>query len=194
MSVDAPTPFKISVSQDSLDTLKRRLETTALPPPSLASNDPWEYGVPTTDISRILEYWKATYDWKAHETVLNEELPQFTLPVAVQDHGVLQAHFVHYKAKQVPKGKAIPLLFIHGWPGSFLEVKKVLPLLTQPENDDDPVFDVVAPSLPGFGFSSAPAKAGFAIDQYAEVRRSAIGREVAKVNLIVRYLNSSPTI
>lgn len=170
MSTETPTPFNIAVPQDALDTVKQRLDTATLPPPSPSSDDPWQYGVPTTDITRILEYWKTTYNWKVHEAALNEELPQFTLPVAVQDHGIFQAHFVHQKAKRVPVGKAIPLLFVHGWPGSFLEVRKILPLLTTPENDDDPVFDVVAPSLPGFGFSSAPEKAGFAIDQYAEVR------------------------
>ena len=170
MSAHAPVPFKIAVPQDALAAVKQKLAVTRLPPVSPSSDDPWQYGVPNTEITHLLEYWKTTYNWENHEAALNEELPQFTLPIAVQGHGIFQAHFVHQKATRISQGKAIPLLFVHGWPGSFLEVRKILPLLTNYESDEDPVFNVVAPSLPGFGFSSAPEKPGFAIDQYAEVR------------------------
>jgi pimeloyl-ACP methyl ester carboxylesterase len=169
MSLVSPLVFKISVPQDALDNVKQKLALTALPPPAPPSEDSWKYGVPLEDITRILEYWKTQYDWRKHEASLNAELPQFTLPIDVKDHGTFQAHFVHQKAQREAKGKPIPLLFLHGWPGHFAEVRKILPLLTNPESDDDPVFDVVAPSLPGFGFTSAPTKAGFAHAQYAEV-------------------------
>lgn len=162
-----PTPFVIDVPQGALDALKQRLASTTLPPPPPPTDDPWHYGVPNADIKRILAHWKTAYDWRAAEASLNKDLPQFTLPVAVQDHGILTAHFVHRKAT---RHDAIPLLFLHGWPGHFAEVRKVLPLLTNPEGEDDPAFHVVAPSLPGFGFSSAPEKSGFALSQYAEVR------------------------
>lgn len=173
MSATTPTPFKIAVPQEALDAVRVKLDVTSLPPPAPSSGDPWQYGSPLDHIERFTEYWKRSYEWKKHEAELNEELPQFTLPISVKDHGTLQAHFVHQKSQRSTAGKIIPLLFVHGWPGSFIEVRKILPLLTNPEGDDDPVFDVVAPSLPGFGFSSAPEKAGFAMDQYAEVRPNA---------------------
>lgn len=166
MSAANPTPFTISIPQDALDAVKEKLERATLPPPPPQSDDPWKYGAPNADIERIVEYWKTTYDWRKQEAELNADLPQFTLPVAVKDHGEFQAHYVHRRA--VRGGKAIPLLFVHGWPGHFAEVRKILPLLTNPESEDDPAFDVVAPSLPGFGFTSAPEKSGFAINQYAE--------------------------
>ena len=166
-SAAAPEPFQIAVPQDALDAVKRKLDATTLPPPAPASADAWDYGVPLADMQRLLAYWQTTYDWKKHEAALNAELPQFKLAVPVAGRDSFQAHFVHGRAK---RAKAIPLLFVHGWPGSFIEVRKILPLLTNPESEDDPAFDVVAPSLPGFGFTCAPEKTGFAIDQYAEVR------------------------
>ena len=169
MSTSTPQPFQISVPQDSIDIVKRKLDATTLPPPAPASDDSWAYGAPLEDITRLLEYWKTAYDWKKHEAALNAELPQFKLDIPVHGHGILRAHFVHQQAKRIVKRRAVPLLFVHGWPGSFIEVRKILPLLTSPAGDDDLVFDVVAPSLPGFGFTNRPERAGFAMDQYAEV-------------------------
>ena len=156
--------------QDALDLLQKKLDITSLPPPAPESEDAWKYGVPHADMTRLIEYWKTKYEWRKHEAELNEDLPQFTLPVEVKDHGTFQAHFVWQKAQRAGKDKTIPLLFLHGWPGHFAEVRKILGPLTNPEGEDDPVFDVVAPSLPGFGFTSTPTKEGFAHDQYAEVR------------------------
>lgn len=169
MSNAVPTPFQIAIPQDALDAVQQKLAHATLPPPPPESDDPWQYGVPNAALEPILAHWKSGFDWRKEEAALNAELPQFTLLVAVQNHGVLEAHFVHQRAKR--EGKAIPLLFVHGWPGHFAEVRKILPLLTNPENDEDPAFDVVSPSLPGFGFSSTPEKTGFAISQYAEARR-----------------------
>jgi pimeloyl-ACP methyl ester carboxylesterase len=174
MSGSSPRPFKIAIPQEALDSLQKRLALTTLPPPELQCDDPWAYGAPSREIARFLNYWQTNYDWRKHESAINEELPQFTLPIPVDGHGTLQAHFVHKKATlRLTKEKPVPLLFLHGWPGNFAEIRKVLPLLTNPKSDDDLVFDVVAPSLPGFGFSEAPKKAGFAHAQYAEVRRFA---------------------
>nr|VWO97451.1 BTP domain-containing protein [Ganoderma boninense] len=89
----------------------------------------------------------------------------FTRDIDVDGFGTLNVHYVHQTSEV--KG-AIPLLFVHGWPGHFLEVKKVLPLLTA-GGDDQPSFHVVTPSLPGFGFSEAPHKPGFKGPQYAEL-------------------------
>lgn len=159
-------PFKINVPESALDALKAKLAATTFPPPQPACDDPWEYGVPLADMKRLVEHWRTGYDWRGAEAALNAELPQFILPISVKDHGTLSAHFVHKRATR--KG-TVPLLFLHGWPGHFGEVRKILPLLTNPEDGNDPAFDVVAPSLPGFGFTSTPEKAGFSVSQYAEV-------------------------
>ncbi|KAI0671039.1 alpha/beta-hydrolase [Trametes maxima] len=89
----------------------------------------------------------------------------FTRDIAVEGHGPLNIHYVHQKSEVA---NAIPLLFVHGWPGHFLEVRKLLPLL-KAGGKEFPSFHVVAVSLPGFGFSEAPKKPGFAGRQYAEV-------------------------
>ncbi|EEB98496.1 hypothetical protein MPER_01980, partial [Moniliophthora perniciosa FA553] len=107
--------------------------------------------------------WKDSYDWKKHEKLLNDELPQFTRDINVDGFGTLNIHYVHKKS-QVTEN-AIPLLFVHGWPGSFIEIRKILPLLVQ----GTPNFHVVAVGLPGFGFSEGAKKKGFSIGQYAEV-------------------------
>lgn len=96
---------------------------------------------------------------------MNSELPQYTRDIDVDGFGTLNIHYVH---KRSDEKNAIPLLFVHGWPGSFIEIRKILPLLVE-ASPDYPSFHVVALSLPGFGFSAAPTKKGFGSPQYAEV-------------------------
>ncbi|KAI9435081.1 Alpha/Beta hydrolase protein [Lactarius indigo] len=131
-------PFKIAVSDDALALLKRKLDDTRLPDEVNAAE--WTHGAPLADIKRLVNRWKDGYDWRAHERKLNT-LPMFTRTIAVDGFGGLNVHYIHQKSAS--KG-AIPLLFLHGWPGSFLEVTKVLPLLTA-VSDDHPSFHVVAP-------------------------------------------------
>ncbi|KAJ7430583.1 Alpha/Beta hydrolase protein [Mycena galericulata] len=157
------TPFKISITDEKISLLRKKLELTTFP--DELDNSGWTYGVPLADVRRFVERWKSGYDWREHESKLNSELPQFTRDIEVEGHGMLNIHYIHKKSDTVG---AIPLLFIHGWPGSFLEARKILPLLTTPLKDA-PAFHVVAPSLPGFGFSQAPATKGFALEQYADV-------------------------
>ena len=99
------------------------------------------------------------------EAELNE-LPQFVTPVQIDGFGSLDIHFVHH---QSPIKSAIPLLFVHGWPGSFIEVSKLLPLLTAGDGVNNPAYTIVAPSLPNFGFSEGVKKKGFDLAKYAEV-------------------------
>jgi pimeloyl-ACP methyl ester carboxylesterase len=155
-------PFKIAVPDSAIKRLKDKLELTTWPDEVSFSND-WNYGAPLADIKRLAKKWQTDFDWRAHERKLNE-LPQFITTIPVDGFGDLQVHFLHQKS---PNPNSIPLLFCHGWPGSFLEVVKLLPLLTNP-SESGPTFHVVAPSLPNFGFSSAPTKPGFSIAQYAE--------------------------
>ncbi|KAF4613762.1 hypothetical protein D9613_007593 [Agrocybe pediades] len=156
-------PFKIDVPQESIDLLQQKLALTTFPD-ELEDAD-WDYGTPLADVKRLISRWGNGYDWRKHEAALNEEFPQFTRDIEVEEHGTLNMHYVHKKSHVVD---AIPLLFVHGWPGSFLEVRKILPLLIQ-GSPEHPAFHVVALSLPGFGFSEAPKKKGFRIEQYAEV-------------------------
>jgi pimeloyl-ACP methyl ester carboxylesterase len=157
-------PFNINVPDSAIKRLKDKLGLTTWPDEVDFSND-WNYGAPLADIKRLATRWQDGFDWRAHERKLNG-LPQFTTTINVDGFGDLQIHFVHEKSA---KPASIPLLFCHGWPGSFLEVIKILPLLTNPTDSSQPAFDVVAPSLPNFGFSSAVNKPGFTIQHYAEV-------------------------
>ncbi|KIK65183.1 hypothetical protein GYMLUDRAFT_39565 [Collybiopsis luxurians FD-317 M1] len=157
-------PFKIAVPDKQLDILHQKLELTTFP--DEIESPEWNYGVPLADVKRLVARWQDGYDWRKAEAALNVELPQFTKDVDVTGFGTLNVHYVHAKSEVA---NAIPLLFIHGWPGSFIEVRKILPLLIKPTSSEHPSFHVVAPSLPGFGFSEAPSKSGFGVVKHAEL-------------------------
>lgn len=157
------TPYKISVPDSSLSKLKSKLSDSTFPA-DVDFSDSWDYGTPLSDVKRLTTYWRDHFDWRAQEKLLNEKLPQFTTTVEIDDFGPLNIHFVHQKGKGQ---KNIPLLFCHGWPGSFIEAMKILPLLTQ-GNKEGVSFDVVAPSLPNFAFSEGVKKKDFGMPQYAE--------------------------
>ncbi|KIM43414.1 hypothetical protein M413DRAFT_404228 [Hebeloma cylindrosporum] len=156
-------PFKIAVPDASLELLQKKLLLATFP--DELDEAGWEYGVPLADVRRLVARWKEGYDWRKHEAELNSELPQFTRDIEVDGFGTLNIHYVHKKSTVVG---AVPLLFVHGWPGSFIEVRKILPLLVD-ASSEHPSFHVVAFSLPGYGFSEAPKKKGFNIEQFAEV-------------------------
>ncbi|KAG6830680.1 hypothetical protein H0H87_007411 [Tephrocybe sp. NHM501043] len=157
------SPFNITVTDAQLALLKQKLALTTFP--DELEDSGWQYGTPLADVKRLIGYWKDGFDWRHHEAALNAELPQFTRDIDVEGHGTFNIHYVHKKSENK---RAIPLLFVHGWPGSFIEVRKILPLLIE-ASPDHPSFHVVALSLPGFGFSTAPTKKAFSIPQYAEV-------------------------
>jgi epoxide hydrolase len=149
---DAITPFRINVSDATLADLKDRLARTRFPDEIADSG--WEYGTNLGYLRELVAYWQTTFDWREQERRLNQ-LPQFTTTI-----DGINLHFVHQRSS---RADAIPLLFIHGWPGSFFEVTKIIGPLTDPvANGGRPedAFHVVAVSLPGFGFSSKPARPG----------------------------------
>ncbi|KAF5314945.1 hypothetical protein D9619_007397 [Psilocybe cf. subviscida] len=156
-------PFTISIPDSRIAHLKQKLALTTFP--DELDDAGWAYGVPLADMQRLVARWQDGFDWRAQEARLNAELPQFMRDIDVAGHGTLNVHYVHQKSDVVD---AIPLLFVHGWPGCFLEVRKILPLLVQ-GSADYPAFHVVALGLPGFGFSEAPKKKGFGLAQFAEV-------------------------
>eukprot|EP01065_Artemidia_motanka_P011376 TRINITY_DN1610_c4_g1_i1.p2 TRINITY_DN1610_c4_g1~~TRINITY_DN1610_c4_g1_i1.p2 ORF type:complete len:408 (+),score=135.08 TRINITY_DN1610_c4_g1_i1:48-1226(+) len=146
-----PVPFRVHATEAQLDELRRRVTRAVLPDQDVP-NGGWEYGSERSYVESLARYWVGGYDWRAWEKRLNEA-PQFTLslPAEAGNPGAgLRMHFVHRKGRD----GAVPLLLLHGWPGSFFEFHKVLPLL----GDD---FHVVAPSLPGYGFSGRPTTRGF---------------------------------
>ena len=114
-------------------------------------------------MKRLAKYWEEGFDWKAQEAKLNA-LPNFHQAVKIDGFGELDIHYLHQRSESVPD--AIPLLFCHGWPGSYIEVTKMLAALKQSTNGVS--FHVVAPSLPNFGWSEGPKKRGFGLAQYAE--------------------------
>ncbi|KAH6985467.1 Alpha/Beta hydrolase protein [Ilyonectria destructans] len=154
-------PFKIAIPDAALAKLKQKLELTRFPEGEIEEAG-WEYGVPLKDIKDLTKYWIDKYDWRAAERKLNE-IPQFRTEISVEGFDPVDLHFVHQKSDV--EG-AVPLLFLHGWPGSFIEVTKLLPLLKG--GNGKPAFHVVAPSLPNYGFSARVAKKGFGLGQYAE--------------------------
>ncbi|KAI9890458.1 MAG: hypothetical protein M1814_003942 [Vezdaea aestivalis] len=153
-------PFNISIPASQLDGLIQRLKLSRLPDEPEGTTS--KYGAPLGDITRLVNYWRDQYDWRKHELELNK-LPHFRTQISVGGFPDLEIHFIH-QTSQVTD--AIPLLFLHGWPGSFLEVTKLLPLLTAA--DSAPSFHVVAPSLPNFGFSGGVKKVAFGLREYAE--------------------------
>lgn len=140
----AVTPYTIAVEQSVLDDLQTRLDNTRWP--DAPAEVGWGYGTDPKYLRELVSHWRKDYDWRKHEAELNK-FQQFTADV----NGV-KLHFIHEKSK---KANATPLLLIHGWPDSFYRYHKVIPLLTKE-------FDVIVPSLPGFGFSDHTALAGAA--------------------------------
>ncbi len=158
MSVET---YTLSVPDDTLETLTQRLSLTTFPN-QLDGPDQWDFGVPVSEVERLTKYWQDGFDWRKVEAKINE-LPNFRTKIDVDCFGDIDLHFMHQVS---PVTGAIPLLFCHGWPGSFLEVTKLLPLLSGTK--DLPAFHIVAPSLPNFGFSSGINKKGFVLTKYAE--------------------------
>ncbi len=153
----SPLPFRIAIPDADIADLHARLANTRWP--DEVNDDAWSYGTDARFLRDLTQYWRTGFDWRATEARLNR-LPQFRL-----DIDGIPIHFVHVKGRGA-KGrgpKPVPLLLTHGWPGSFVEMEGILPLLTDPgAHGGDPAdaFDVVIPSLPGYGFSGRPTAPG----------------------------------
>jgi pimeloyl-ACP methyl ester carboxylesterase len=146
-------PFRIEVPQPDLDDLKDRLDRTRWPV-ELPGVD-WTPGVPVGYLKELVAYWRTGYDWRAQEAELNG-FPQFTTEIDGQT-----IHFLHVRS---PEPNALPLVVTHGYPSSIAEIVHLIAPLTDPgAHDGDPAdaFHVVAPSLPGFGFSSPLEETGW---------------------------------
>lgn len=154
---DEIRPFRIDIPQAQLDDLRRRLRETRWPEREAVED--WTQGTPLSYVQEVCAYWAEKYDWRATEARLNA-FPQFTTEI-----DGLDIHFIHARS---PHEGAAPLIITHGWPGSIVEFHKVIGPLTDPVkyggNAAD-AFHVVAPSLPGYGFSGKPAKNGWGVEK-----------------------------
>jgi pimeloyl-ACP methyl ester carboxylesterase len=153
-------PFRIDVPQADLDGLQDRLARTRWPDelPGVG----WSRGVPLDYIKELAEYWRGGYDWRKWEAKLNEN-PQFTTAIDGQN-----IHFLHVRSHEPG---ALPLILTHGWPGSIVEFLDIIGPLTDPGahgGDSADAFHVVAPSIPGFGFSGPTREAGWTEQRVAE--------------------------
>jgi pimeloyl-ACP methyl ester carboxylesterase len=145
--------FRISIPRADLDDLADRLARTRWP--ASLPGTAWERGVPVGYLRELAEYWRHGFDWRAAEARLNS-YPQYTTEIDGQ-----KIHFLHVRS---PEPNATPLLLIHGWPGSILEFLHVIGPLSDPRGHGDrdaPAFDLVIPSLPGFGFSGPVTEPGW---------------------------------
>ncbi|ROV87841.1 hypothetical protein VMCG_10545 [Cytospora schulzeri] len=152
---------QVAVPLAAIEELHQKLALSIFPDETDGSD--WKRGVPVEDIKRITKYWHDKFSWASFEERLNK-LPHFEATISIEGFDPFQLHFIHQKSANPD---AIPLLFIHGWPGSFLEATKILPMLTDYQTDK-PSFHVIVPSLPNFGFSSKITKPGFGLRQYSE--------------------------
>jgi pimeloyl-ACP methyl ester carboxylesterase len=152
--------FRVRVGRDQLADLRRRVAATRLPSPELVGDA--SQGVQLATTQALARYWATTYDWRAFEANLNA-LPQFK--TEIDGVGV---HFIHVRSVHE---NALPLIITHGWPGSIVEMLGVIGPLTDPTaygGSGDDAFDVVVPSLPGFGFSDAPMSPGWGPGRIAQ--------------------------
>ena len=154
-------PFTITVAQRTLDDLRERLARTRWPDEVQGAD--WEYGTNLEYLKSLVAYWQHQFDWRAQEARLNH-FAQFR--AEIDGFGI---HFIHERG-QGPK--PLPIILTHGWPGSFFEMVKMIPLLTDPAGhggDAADSFDVIVPSLPGFGFSDRPSVRGMTTTKTAEL-------------------------
>lgn len=154
-------PFTIAVPADTIKDLHARLAATRWP--DVIADAGWDYGTNLAYLQELLAYWHDSFDWSAQEAALNT-LAQYRAEV----DGV-GLHFIHERGQG---DHPLPLVLLHGWPSSFIQMRKILPLLTDPARhggDAADAFDVIVPSLPGYGFSDRPTMRGMSVGRIADL-------------------------
>ncbi|WP_412025887.1 epoxide hydrolase family protein [Burkholderia cepacia] len=152
-------PFKASVPEAALVDLRRRIAATRWPGKETVNDE--SQGVRLARMQALLQYWGSDYDWRKGEAKLN------ALPMFMTEIDGLDIQFIHVRSRHQ---NALPLIMTHGWPGSIFELIKVIGPLTDPTAygaSADDAFDIVIPSLPGFGFSGQPNTTGWGSDHIA---------------------------
>jgi len=155
----AVRPFHVDIPQEAVDDLRRRI--AAWRPPEREPVDDQSQGVQLATVRDLADYWATEYDWRRCEAKLN------TLPQFITSIDGLDVHFIHVRSQHE---NALPLVVTHGWPGSIIEQLKIIEPLTRPAEHGgsaSDAFDVVIPSLPGYGFSGKPAVTGWGPERIA---------------------------
>jgi pimeloyl-ACP methyl ester carboxylesterase len=158
---NAIRPFHVNFPEEQLVDLRRRVKMTRWPDRETVSDD--SQGVQSATIRELARYWETDYDWRKCEARLNA-LPQF-----ITEIDGLDIHFIHVRAKHE---NALPMIVTHGWPGSIIEQMKIIDPLTNPTahgGTASDAFDLVIPSIPGYGFSSRPTTTGWDPDRIARI-------------------------
>jgi len=164
--------FESRATDAELDDLRARLAAARLPEAETVRRpgpDPrrWDQGVPLADLVDVVDHWRTGYDWRAFESRL-DRIGQFRTTI-----DGLGIHFLHRRSA---RSDATPLVVTHGWPGSVVEFAHVIEELADPRDADAPAFHVVAPSLPGFGYSDKPATTGWGTEKIAAAWVELMGR------------------
>jgi microsomal epoxide hydrolase len=152
-------PFRIAIPEADLEDLRARLARTRWP--DQLDGTGWDYGIPLDYVRDLAEHWRTGYDWRVHERQLNE-FPQFTTTIDGQ-----RVHFLHIRSQETD---AVPLIMTHGWPGSIVEFSGVIGPLTDPVAHGGhraDAFDLVVPSIPGYGFSGPTHETGWDVHRIA---------------------------
>ena len=161
MASNAVVPYEISISQSDIEDLEARLANSRLP--DQLNSISWEYGSDLSFMQEVLSYWQEEFNWREQEQRLNQ-FDQFKTQI-----DGLEMHFIHQRSENP---NSIPLMLVHGWPGSISEFTDILGPLTDPAahgGDISDSFHVVAPSLPGFGFSGIPSETGYSPEKIAKI-------------------------
>lgn len=151
-------PFEIAILDRQVEDLRRRLEAARFPG-SIDDYD-WQDGTDASYLRDIVEDWRTRYNWRSREREFNR-LRHYVARIQGID--------IHFIRAAPPRQKAIPLLLLHGWPSSFVQMLDVIPLLVEERNDGTPSFDVIAASLPGYPFSSFPKMSGIGFARIADL-------------------------
>ena len=170
-------PFRVDMPGEAIADLRQRIAATRWPTKELVADR--SQGVQLATMQELVRYWTTDYDWRACEARLNA-LPQFTTQIDGED-----VYFIHVRSRHE---NALPLIITHGWPGSILEMLGVIGPLTDPTGHGgsaEDAFDLVVPSIPGYGFSAEPAEAGWNVGRVAQawaelMRRLGYDRYVAQ--------------
>jgi pimeloyl-ACP methyl ester carboxylesterase len=170
-------PFRVDMPDEAIADLRRRIAATRWPSKELVPDR--SQGVQLATLQELARYWVTEYDWRRCETRLNA-LPQFKTEIDGED-----VHFIHVKSQHAD---ALPLIMTHGWPGSVIELLETVGPLTDPTahgGTAEDAFDLVLPSIPGYGFSAEPAELGWYVGHIAQawaelMRRLGYSRYVAQ--------------
>ncbi|CAG8948038.1 unnamed protein product [Penicillium salamii] len=158
LKFNVPVPYDICVDRELLDLTIQKLKLARYPEEqSDFGENNWTQGAKVSRVRQLAEHWQHKFNWDAQEKILNNAFNHFIVKLDVPGYGALVLHYTHTQASS---SNAIPLLFSHGWPGSFVEALRIVKPLSNPSDAKEPSFHIIAPSIPGFGFSPAPTKSG----------------------------------